>query len=1063
LIGLRSILMVLVILVLVAGCSKNNIGSIFPPYKKGNPANEGFNKNDDGTFQLFALEAGAVFSNSAPELVELHPPDNTGGVDVNTLIVLRFSSTMNPKENFLNDGIKIRERNATENVEGTFSFAPGSAKTVVVFEPAEPLRERADFEVALTGSLQDALGTAYDPGEGNTERIFEFSTGRTDAEVAFNIIEALTVPPDNATGVSDGASVLVFFTEAVNTTSSTTGLKKADEGKNDNLRIRDQDNNDILGERSFHYGDRLLVYEPDNPLPPNKRIDVTIADRVENESGDETVGTDYEISFTIIDFLRVTDISFPDNPPLLTRSSTLYEGRIDMAADQDEFKVDVTLDGQGTANSLTVLVWNGNNKGIISVFTGSIKKGVNSVTVDLIPEESKGDDPFSDASTLIVGAYTTNSGGDRSPVGPGDGLALIIKDREAPSLLSLGPPNATPASQEPGEPNLALLTELADLGLHGKADEDLSAVVVTFEIAGAPQTPAEAIPFFAVEYPADSGQISQEVTVGEDHLFLTGTLDLDTSSIFPGSGFNGFLNSDADPPVTITEIVLTDLVGNTTTLTNPDDATIDFRGFFLTLNQEVDELEILCCDSVTLRPVADVDVIFDNQDAGYQEAVTTDENGEASFTPFPLGFLWDGNRIVVTAVKDGYAVLSQVWAYEFPTPNRTLNLLLTPEDASVTNTAVEVTLQNDTESDLPEVLFGGTEVVPTSESPLVSVGENPSIANATVRNNKLQILQALGVDIEPVDAYQWAWLDAIVPATATAQDKNEQTAEFLAEPAQPDPDESQNLRVDPAFGNGASREARLTANLPGFTGTLPIGVDRSPKLKNGQYRYTVPLPPTLLTNEAFPLDSDDALILPLETENFEPPYELVLEPELGRADNTNDPTTTIFEERCYFEAEEADTGNDPDMVRKRLPYVQNDLDVPRTITLPATLGVPTQNGSDLEWDNVLEDPGNGIDAGVYVLSYENEDGSRQWQVFVDSVVAGNNPVVSFLFPDLTVYESLPGALGGNDFDDFDASGDYPFRVEAYHIDGFDLTATFFSDIARKWETYWRSEKIQVTR
>ncbi|MHC4944407.1 MAG: Ig-like domain-containing domain, partial [Planctomycetota bacterium] len=501
LICLRPIFMALVTLLLFTGCSKNNMGDIFPPYKKGNPANEGFNKNDDGTYSLFALEAGAIFSNSSPELLVLHPPDNTGGMDVNTLIVLRFSSTMNPKENFLNSGIKIRERNATEDVQGTYSFAPGSAKTVVVFEPDEPLRERTDFEVVLTESLQDALGTPYDHGEGNTETIFDFSTGSEGAEVAFNVLDSLTVPPNNATGVSDGASILVFFTEAVNTTSSTQGLKKADEGKNDNLRIRDQDNNDIEGTRSFHYGNRLVVYEPDSPMPPNKRIDVTIADRVQNESGDEKVGTDYKSSFTVIDFLRVTDISFPDSEPLVTRSSTVYEGRIKMDTDQDDYKVDVTLDGQGTVVSMTLLVWDGNNKGIITVFTGAVKKGKNSVSLDLIPEEAKGKDPFADVDSLIVGAYTTISGGDRSPVGPPEELPVIIKDRKAPKLLSLGPPNNTPVSQSPDVANLALLTEVPDLGLHGKADEDLSALQVRFEIGGVEQNLANGILFFAVEYP----------------------------------------------------------------------------------------------------------------------------------------------------------------------------------------------------------------------------------------------------------------------------------------------------------------------------------------------------------------------------------------------------------------------------------------------------------------------------------------------------------------------------------------------------------------------------------
>ncbi|MHC4942609.1 MAG: hypothetical protein ACYTG7_06255, partial [Planctomycetota bacterium] len=213
-----------------------------------------------------------------------------------------------------------------------------------------------------------------------------------------------------------------------------------------------------------------------------------------------------------------------------------------------------------------------------------------------------------------------------------------------------------------------------------------------------------------------------------------------------------FRNSDADPPVKITEIVLTDLVGNTTTMTDPDDATVDFRGFFVALGTETDELVVICSDSVTLRPIEDVDVIVDNQDAVYQEAAVTDENGEASFNSFPLSFLWDGHRIVVTAVKDGYQILSYVWEYEFPATNRTLSLLLTPEVPSTTNTTVEVTVENTTENDLPEVFFGGTELIASGESPLNPAGENPAVVAQTVRNNKLQILEALGVYADPVDA-----------------------------------------------------------------------------------------------------------------------------------------------------------------------------------------------------------------------------------------------------------------------------------------------------------------------
>jgi len=119
------------------GCSNSSITDIFPPFDKGDPGNQGFIPNDDGTFQLFALESGAVYGNGAPALEAVFPEDGDTNVPLDSVILLRFSETMNPDQALLKKGVKVRKQEGSnpEALAGTYGFAPGSAGRLLVFQP----------------------------------------------------------------------------------------------------------------------------------------------------------------------------------------------------------------------------------------------------------------------------------------------------------------------------------------------------------------------------------------------------------------------------------------------------------------------------------------------------------------------------------------------------------------------------------------------------------------------------------------------------------------------------------------------------------------------------------------------------------------------------------------------------------------------------------------------------------------------------------------------------------------------------------------------------------------
>jgi hypothetical protein len=627
-------------------------------------------------------------------------------------------------------------------------------------------------------------------------------------------------------------------------------------------------------------------------------------------------------------------------------------------------------------------------------------------------------------------------------VGPPLELPDLKKDVKDPALLSLGPPNNVKGG------DFDLLSEAPDPCIHGRADEDLWDVTIQFDWLGVPQDPIQAIQFFSMEYPSGSGLYSQEVTRGVDDLFITPFLiDLSLAGSWPEWG------SRTDPSFVITEITLTDLVGNSTTLTNPTDATLEMRGLFFSLLGGTHELDLVVYDSVTLHPIQNVDVIVEDMDDGIRWTTFTDAQGGALITSMGTTIR---NRMVLTCVRDGYEVLSYSWPYDGKFLLASLPLV--PELAQETQVSVPLALQNTTGVDLPNVYLGGNRLVTGEDWILEDLGVNPTTAAPTVKKNNLQFLEAFGMAQAPEDQYQWAWSNPFLPGDDAQV--NSQVMVFTQEAAPPVLSESQPLSFASVISGNPQRHARVVAELPGFLGTLPLGEDLTGELAGGEYEFAVPLPPSLFVNE---------LVSALEGAAFDPPYELVIEPGLGPADNVDPPDPTLLEKYLVFEVEEVGEGANPVIVRKRFDYVEANLGAkpPDPVVLPSPLNDPVVIAPDppsLEWDNVLEPFSTGdFKVGAYLLRLENPLGSRHWMNYMSFRSAGTGTSVSFTYPDLEGYGGLSGLSGENDFNSFSAPGDYSFHVEAVHVNNLEITNGFIATLNRKWETYWRSARVTVTK
>ena len=497
-------------------------------------------------------------------------------------------------------------------------------------------------------------------------------------------------------------------------------------------------------------------------------------------------------------------------------------------------------------------------------------------------------------------------------------------------------------------------------------------------------------------------------------------------------------------------MVLTDLAGNVKTLTEHPNSGMDFRGFFysLTTGGGSPELQLLCCDEVSLNPLENVDVFVENLDVGTVWAGSTGSEGTALINLFGPN---TGDRMLLTLVKDGYEITSMMWTYTYH--RFTMSMLMRPDTEADGQTTAAMLLQNTTGVDLPQVYMGGSRRITGSGPELLDAGVNPEQAVLTVNRNRLQFAEAFGVITGPPALYQWAWSNPFLTDAAAT----EQALIFSEDPTSPATDQVQPLLFDSLLGATALRQARLTALLPGILGDLPIGVDVSEDLISGtQYRFDVPLPPSLAVNEVISSSSDSA---------FDPPYELILEPQLGPASNdTLTPDQALFEKYLRFEVEEREDATDPKVVKKRIGYVEADLGNEVTVTLPAAaLEASSATWPDVTFNHVLKafDSGNHR-MGGYVLVLENPDASRRWRVYLASQAAGTDDPVTFSFPDLSSYGALvpPSA---NDFTDFDAAGDYAFVMEAFHVELLDMANSFLSEVFRKWKTFWRSGKLTVTK
>ncbi|MFH2001517.1 MAG: Ig-like domain-containing protein, partial [Planctomycetota bacterium] len=993
--------------------------------------------------------------------------------------VLVFDSSMNPAVK----GISLKKTFGGTSVAGTFSFAPGSNHTVLVFQPDQDLEVRKKYQLTLESALTNAQGQAYDPGDAST--LIPFETARADLAVTFKVMDTLTVPANEAEKVSDGASILVFFSEAVDITNGSYGLGSDENGLlNDNLVIKDQDNNAIAGTVAFHYDNRLMVFTPDSPLPGGKRIKMKIDKGVKNGDGDESLGADYETSFTIVDFPRVTGIAFPDGPPVVVRPSTIYGGSINLATDTNAFSVDVTLEGSGAAERLTLIFWDNDSRAVINIFEGTFASGTFSFDIDLSPEDL---DPFGTEPELAelvfaVGCYTTKAN-KRSPIGPAFELPEVLRDLKRPTLISLGPPNDTSTAV----PNVSFLTEEYDYIFSGRASENLSSVSLGFTLSGAAHAPASGIKFYSVEYPAGSATYKEEVTLGDSHLFITPPFLGETGSIVPEGGKGGSVTRADwdDSAAAVTDVTLTDLVGNVSTYSSTDPnatypltgADMNIRGYFYSVRvSAANKLKVRCCDSATLRSLSGADVIVENISQDTTWAGTSGSDGLVSFvtlTPAPSA----GDRMMVTIVKNGYQITSYAWSYDTDLDHRylSLNALLASETSSNVNSAMKVSIENETGDDLDHIFLTGTELVSSDDDRLVDAGANPSQDDLVVRGNKLQVLYALGIETTTVDRYHWAWSDPLISDAIGLDAATDSTMSFVDALDDPMSTSTQIEVLDLGFatvlGSGASRHAWLGTELPGFTGTLVLGSDRTGSLASGLYHFAIPIPPTLFRNEVTAVSASDGT---LDEAVIEPAHELIMEPDAGPASLTADFNTVqldALKSYLFIEVKEVGEGDDPPVIARRVDYFEPG--VSQTLVLPAAMAVPSMTGSEARWGNVLKDAEAGADweRGLYTLHYSNPAASRHWICYMSykatqaAGVAPDTAVFDFpeLDPALGGYGGNTSLTGANTYTDFTGIGDYPFYLEAYYIPDFSLSSSFLSEIQRKWKTFWRSSRVSGTK
>jgi len=1017
----------------MGACSKNNLGDLYAERGiiEGDPADFGFGQPDpNGAYGLLGLEAGSRIVEGAPELGAVYPDDGTQNVPVDTLVILRISESLSSSLASLATGFQVEAKAAPDlPVVGSYSFVEGSAHRLVVFEPTDPLDAQTEYEVTLTPALLDIQGNAISAAG----TVSTFKTGNVGADVDFELIDALLLPRDDATQLSERTPVLAFFSEAVDRTSAEAGFT-----------IKDQKNKAITGTVSFptDYDDRLLLFTPTANMPAANRITVTFGQNIRNAALDETLGQQKTLFFSTLNIPHVTSLTIAAEDPLVALPASVYTGRV-VESNQHALEVTLILDGAGRTNGIVLLFWDSQSKVITVVDEAKKKKGTYKYTIDLKP----GDLDALQDGTIVVGAFTSD-GNVNSPVAPAAGLPALLKDLVAPGLVSLGPPTGSGLNR--GE----LLLEVPSAGVHGRASEALSSVELTVDVGGTPQS-VEGLVFFSMEYPENSGIYSQEVTRGLDNLFITPPLTGVDVDLAHGSA-----------PFAVTAMVLTDLAGNSTTISSPADTSVDYRGFVDSLAVATHELEVFCYDAVTLLPISTADVIIDQHSADYGShsndrlAAQTGTDGVAAFDN--LSVLLPEAAVTITAVKDGYR-LASILGLDKPVAGSGLyvSLPLLSEDNDMS--AVTLFISESRGNPLPRVYVGGNRLISATNEVLFDAGDDPTDPlNPTllaISRGKLQFFEGLGVASGiPEDLYQWAWSNPFLAETETAiqallfSDSLMSTSQLT----------TQELETTSLSSSYQEVQARLVARLNGVTGTLPLGLDRFGQSIGGdQLTFTVPLPPSLFVDEKVSATVDVAA--------FDPPYELVIEPALGPVTYSAAPDLSLLEGALSFEIEEREKATDANWsITKRIPFVEAGLTAPRTVAFPADAGgaielladvsTPAVHPLEVSFEPVLTEIAS---QGVYRMAYRTATQTRHWTVSVPNQ-AYTDSTKTIRFPDLSAASLPAGYTPANSLTDFALPGAYLFEVEAFEVLGFDLHEAFLSTIERDWLTRWRSNLQSLT-
>ncbi len=266
---------------------------------------------------------------SPPLLQSLNPADNSGNAPIGANLVLTFNEPVKAGSGsisiFNSDGTLFRSISAGDTTQVRFS---GNTATV---DPSVNLTAGRGYYVTVdAGALVDLAGNAYAGLASNS--VWNFTTATSDTTAPQLV--ALS-PSDDATGVAIGADLVLTFNENVVAGSG-------------NIVIRS--GNQVV--RTIAVGDTTQVtvdgsqvrINPGSDLAANIGYSVTVdAGAFRDTAGNNFAGLLSNTAWTFTTAAAGTD-DFPldpSTPGIVVVNGPALSGRIEVAGDEDLFKVDL--------------------------------------------------------------------------------------------------------------------------------------------------------------------------------------------------------------------------------------------------------------------------------------------------------------------------------------------------------------------------------------------------------------------------------------------------------------------------------------------------------------------------------------------------------------------------------------------------------------------------------------------------------------------------------------------------------------------------------------------------